>query len=83
MSCGEVARLLQSYLDGELDAATTVALRAHLRDCVRCGLEAATYQRIKAVLAERGRGDDDDTLGRLHRFAAQLVAQGPGSPARG
>ena len=79
MSCAQVAELLQTYLDGELDTMRTSALHAHLEDCVRCGLEAAAYERIKACLALRGAIEDDGSLVRLRQFAAQLIGHHPGT----
>jgi anti-sigma factor RsiW len=80
MRCAEVGRLLQVYLDGEFDdEARAQRLRAHLKDCKRCGLEAETYKRIKASLARRSREDAEfaDALIRLHEFGEHL-ARGEG-----
>ena len=52
MTCGDVGKLLQFYLDGELDDARSARLVTHLDDCRRCGLEADTYRRIKHSLAQ-------------------------------
>ncbi|MFN0090534.1 MAG: anti-sigma factor family protein [Acidimicrobiales bacterium] len=76
MSCKTVGRLLQAYLDGELDATRGEALAAHLEECRRCGLEAATYEQIKGALAARGRlPDDDAAVRRLQEFAQNLIDQ--------
>ena len=54
LSCPEVGRLLQRFLDGELTADAEIDMLAeHLDDCKRCGLEADTYRKIKEVLASR------------------------------
>jgi anti-sigma factor RsiW len=74
MTCKEVGRLLQRYLDGDLDDLRAERLAAHLDECLRCGLEAETYQRIKASLAARGTGPlPDDAVDRLTRFAQRLA----------
>jgi anti-sigma factor (TIGR02949 family) len=74
MDCREVGRLLQRYLDGELDEHRSRRLAGHLEDCRRCGLEATTYEQIKATLAQRrGRDVPRESLERLTEFAYQLV----------
>jgi anti-sigma factor (TIGR02949 family) len=76
MGCMEVGRLLQQYLDGDLDAGRAHRLEAHLEDCRRCGMEAETYTQIKASL-ERHRREavPRDALDRLRAFGERL-AQG-------
>lgn len=74
MSCPEVGRLLQHYLDGELDDAATRAIAAHLDDCVRCGLEAETYERIITSITGLRRALPADSLDRLRDFGARLAA---------
>lgn len=36
MNCPEAIRLLDGYVDDQLDVSSVLALEAHLRDCVRC-----------------------------------------------
>lgn len=50
ISCRRVRKLVQSYLDGELDGPDRDRLRAHLDRCPACGVEAETYRAIKAAL---------------------------------
>lgn len=71
--CARVARVLQSYLDGEVDPPTAAMVTAHLEFCRRCGLEASTYRAIKTAIAA-ARTDDVDqaAIGRLRAFAADL-----------
>lgn len=78
-SCHEVARVLQSYLDGHVDEVTARRVARHLEVCRRCGLEAETYTRIKDALARRG-GVDPEAVERLRAFGAQLVESGPDDP---
>ena len=74
MSCAEVGKLLQSYLDCELDAEQLDKIAEHLEACRRCGLEAVAYTRLKASLAASGPViDNDPALVRLRLFADQLV----------
>ncbi len=68
-ACQQVLRILQSYLDGELDADSAAMVAAHLaEDFRRCGLEAEAYRTIKAALAKQGAKVDAATLERLRRF---------------
>lgn len=72
LSCRQIGRLLQAYLDRELDA-RTVLVAEHLDACLRCGLEASGYRWLKARLAGLAPGDDERQLDRLRAFAAELV----------
>lgn len=78
-SCHEVARVLQSYLDGNVDELTARRVARHLEICRRCGLEAETYTRIKESLARRG-GVDPEAVERLRAFGARLAESGPDDP---
>ncbi|MGE3448629.1 MAG: anti-sigma factor [Microbacteriaceae bacterium] len=69
-------RTLQGYLDGEVDADWAVRVRAHLEDCRRCGLEADTYEHLKATLEARGPAVPNELVARLRVFAEGLVASG-------
>ncbi len=71
--CSRVARVLQSYLDGEVDPPTAAMVSAHLEFCRRCGLEASTYRAIKTAIATTGPTDvDDAAVRRLRAFAEHL-----------
>ena len=74
LSCPEVGRLLQRFLDDELaDEAEITALSEHLEDCKRCGLEAETYQKIKDALASRRTPVPQESVDRLREFGERLV----------
>ena len=81
--CARVGKVLQQYLDSELDVATASEVLSHLEDCRDCGLEAETYRRIKASVARSGT-PDPDSLQKLRAFAEELATSGeqPG-PADG
>lgn len=80
LSCPEVGRLLQQYLDESvagplaLDESTTVKVSGHLADCRRCGLEVETYESIRAAVERSGGGLSEDALGRLKEFGERLAA---------
>ena len=72
--CSEVGRLLQRFLDGELDDPVTAgAIAAHLDVCEPCGLEADAYRRIKAALQAHRADPGDGSLARLHDFGRRLM----------
>ena len=71
--CARVGRVLQQCLDEEIDQATARRVAAHLEVCLHCGLEAATYRKLKASLA-RQLIPDDEVMSRLRRFVDELAA---------
>jgi predicted anti-sigma-YlaC factor YlaD len=75
MTCQEAGKVLQAYLDHELDDLTTRRVREHLAVCVRCGLDRTSYAEIKAALARRGSAEDhEQARRRLQRFAEELAS---------
>ncbi len=81
MSCRQVGRVLQRYLDDDIDDLTARRIMRHLEDCRRCGMEATTYAEIKASLARRGDAVPHDTMQRLRDYGERLAHEGP--PASG
>jgi anti-sigma factor (TIGR02949 family) len=79
-SCRQVIRVLQAYLDGQTDEVTARRVANHLDACRRCGLEASTYQEIKAALARNATPLDPASLERLRTFGAALTATGDAEP---
>jgi anti-sigma factor RsiW len=74
LPCSEVGRLLQAYLDRELEEQVLDAIARHLEDCRRCGLEVEAYDGIKRALRRGGMTNEDASLLRLRSFAADLAA---------
>ena len=72
--CVEVGRLIQTYLDGKLDADTTAKVARHLKACRRCGLATDDYRRLKAALKRTGAPLPAEPLQRLRTFAADLAS---------
>jgi anti-sigma factor RsiW len=73
--CLQVARVLQSYLDGEVEPPTAAVVAEHLEVCRRCGLEASTYLAIKTAISSTAPGAPvvaPDAVDRLRRFAREL-----------
>ena len=75
LDCRHVARLLQSYLAGDLDQAAARRVAAHLEDCRRCGLVAATITKIRRALAGRYQ-PAPESVARLHAFCESLLHGG-------
>ncbi len=74
MDCRQVGKVLQSYLDNNVEPDFTAKISSHLEACRDCGLEAETYRRIKASLAARLPEVDSQTLDRLRSFGEDLTA---------
>lgn len=82
MDCAEVGKVVQSYLDSELDDETARMVSAHLDECRRCGLEASVYRDLKAALAHRT-DPPEESVDRLRRFGHQLATGEVGGDPRG
>jgi len=74
LSCDEVMEVLQSYLDGEVDAETARMVAAHLAKCSDCDTESDVYRNIKASLASSAEPVDPEVLKSLRAFSDRLVA---------
>ena len=75
LTCRHTGKILQAYLDGELDELDTRRVAAHLAVCRHCGLDAEVYRKIKASLNGRSGGASDDlAFRRLRTFVGQLAA---------
>ena len=79
LSCREVGKVLQRYLDGHVDELTAEKVAEHLEDCRRCGLELTVYRQIKASLARQSPQVPETALDRLRRFGEQLIGSNPES----
>jgi hypothetical protein len=74
LSCNEVGRSLQRFLDAELiDDVEVDELAAHLEACKRCGLEADVYRRIKHAIEHRRIEVSEETVQRLREFGRHLA----------
>jgi anti-sigma factor RsiW len=73
MNCHEVGELLQRYLDEEIDADRARRIEEHLEECRRCGMEAETYDRIKATFAAHRPEVPADSIARLRDFGERLA----------
>jgi anti-sigma factor RsiW len=67
-----VGRVLQGYLDGEVDEVRARQVAHHLEACRRCGMAADTYTEIKQALRRRGASIPQEAVERLRAFGQQL-----------
>jgi anti-sigma factor (TIGR02949 family) len=72
VNCREVGKVLQSYLDNDVEDDFAEKIAQHLEACKECGLEVATYQQIKTSLAAKMPEVDPDAIERLRTFGAQI-----------
>ena len=72
MSCGEVLKVIQAYIDGEIDADTARKVASHLEKCDRCQEEETIYEQIKVSLHRRRHDVDMDVLDQLMSFGERL-----------
>ncbi len=72
--CNRVRKVLQAYLDGELDDRHVGMVAAHLEHCERCGIEAELYQRVRDSLQELRQAPDPAALSRLRAFADSVAS---------
>ncbi len=74
IECMRVRRLLQAYLDGELDDEHGAMLVAgHLQACRRCGMAADSIQTLKHRLARVRRAPDPAQMRRIERVIDELT----------
>jgi Putative zinc-finger len=76
VTCLQVARMLQRYLDDQLDEGAAAQVADHLDECRRCGLDAESYREVKVALASRSRPSTPEQVERLTSFVAGLISEG-------
>jgi anti-sigma factor RsiW len=74
VNCHEVGKVIQAYLDGELENDTD-KVAAHIEACKICGLEAETYSKIKQALRAPESEIDAETVTRLREFGEGLISE--------
>lgn len=73
LRCRDVGKVLQSYLDGELDELLARRVARHLEMCVLCGMRIETYMEIKRALRRTAGSPPQDALDRLRAFGQELA----------
>ena len=72
-NCREVGRVLQHYLDNDMDSEWAARVAEHLEACKDCGMEEETYQEIKLALGRQRPAVHDDAVSRLREFGRSLT----------
>jgi anti-sigma factor RsiW len=73
LGCRQVRRILQSFLDGEVEPRRAVMVAAHLERCSRCHIEADVLARVIDAI-QRLRPDlDRATYTRLIHAVEELT----------
>jgi len=74
VNCREVGRVLQSYLDNDVEEDFAAKIASHLEACKECGLEVETYRQIKRSLAAKMPEVDPDAIARLRSFGEEITS---------
>lgn len=74
LGCRQVRRMLQSFLDGEVDPLEGEFVAAHLESCTRCQVEAEIQQLVIAALRRLRPDLDLAAYTRLVEVAERLTA---------
>ncbi len=78
MNCLEAQPLLHPYVDGELDAASVVAVGRHLAECESCARRLHDVEELRREIAEAGlEFAPRPELARKVAVAAKRVSRGP------
>ncbi|MFU8840617.1 MAG: anti-sigma factor family protein [Nitriliruptoraceae bacterium] len=77
LGCRQVRRMLQSFLDGEVDPLEGELVAAHLESCSRCQVEAEIQQLVIAALRRLRPDLDLAAYTRLVEAAERLAASEP------
>ena len=72
LSCSDVLKVIQAYIDGEIDANTARKVANHLDSCHPCKEEELIYEQIKTSLHRRRHEVDMDVLDQLMSFGERL-----------
>ena len=76
LSCAEVARLVQRFVDDEIEDPVVVdALIAHVDACAPCDWERETLTTIKSALAARRVDPPAASVDRLRAYGASLMQE--------
>ncbi len=73
VDCREVGRVLQSYLDDNVEPGFAGKIAAHLDECKKCGLESTAYTQLKDSLGQTRPAVDSHTIERLRAFGTELT----------
>jgi anti-sigma factor RsiW len=80
LSCRQVGKVLQHYLDDRLDPSRRALMDSHLDDCRRCGMELEAFRRLCDELSRRRLVLAPESVERLRRFGARIAQDGDLQP---
>jgi anti-sigma factor RsiW len=69
----EVRRVINGFVDGQVEEGFAAKIAEHLEDCRRCGLDAEVYANIKQSLQSKPPTIDDEAMDRLREFGSKLA----------
>jgi hypothetical protein len=75
--CGQVAAVLQAYLDGELGPSDAEAVAHHLAHHERCAIDAEVVRRVIGAIRRQRPDLDADRIERLTGYVDQLTSEDP------
>jgi mycothiol system anti-sigma-R factor len=78
ISCDEVLREIELYIDGELDGDRATHLADHLGECSPCMYHAAFQSRLKEIVRRKCRSATPDHLAVRIRLMIRSEKLGPG-----
>jgi len=70
--CHEVARVLQSFLDGELGPEDAEKVAAHLALCEPCNIESSTIDAVRDAIRTQRPDIEAQELSRMERFVDDI-----------
>lgn len=73
MSCRKAMKVMQAYLDGEVEENVAKKVAKHLNACEDCDKESLVFKKIKASLANRPENVNQEILNSLSAFTQDLV----------
>ena len=69
----EVRRVINGFVDNQLEDGFAAKIAEHLDECRRCGLSAEVYADIKQSLQSKPPTIDDAAIERLREFGSELA----------
>jgi len=78
ITCQQITALIVDYVTGELNAATTLAFKAHLRKCPDCIAFLSTYQKtVQAAQSLRYESIPLEIRKRVRQFLREKIKGSP------
>lgn len=75
INCDDVLHEIEHFIDGELDAARSAHLAAHLGECGSCLDRAGFQQRVKEIVRTKCAGEEATPSFLLERIRIRIQAE--------